>query len=307
MSAPPFLLGANLPWVRYGDFGANAWQPHGGLSRRTDLDAVEALLVTLAARGVRALRWFLLCDGRAGIRFAADGTPLGLDDALPRDVDCALSLARRSGLQLVFVLPDFLWCRPSRWHRGVQLGGRARVLRDPRRRAALVERVIDPLLEAFGEAPEVLAWDLMNEPEWVTWGVGTWRPWRGVTRRQMRAYLAAVVERVHARTRHLATVGSASTRWLPLVQGLGLDVYQPHWYDRRERRSPLARPVASLGLDRPAWLGELPTRGSRLGVSEILHRASGAGYAGGFVWSAMAGDRWSDVQAALDGLSLHRA
>ena len=30
-----FVLGANLPWVRYGgDFGANAWSPGGGLATR---------------------------------------------------------------------------------------------------------------------------------------------------------------------------------------------------------------------------------------------------------------------------------
>jgi hypothetical protein len=300
-AAPAFLIGANLPWVRYGDFGANAWQPRGGLALRNDLPLVEAQLVELAAHGVRALRWFLLCDGRAGVRFAPDGTPLGYDGALERDVDAALGLAGRAGLQVVFVVLDFHWCRRRRVHRRVPLGGHARVLRDDRRRAALLDRVLDPLLQRFGDAPEVLAWDLMNEPEWVTFGLGTWRPW-AVTRSQMRAYLAGGVERVHARTRHLATVGSASTRWLGLVRGLGLDVYQPHWYDALDSRAPLSHTVSGLELDRPAWLGELPTRGSRHRPRALLEAARRAGYAGAFFWSARASDRRTDAQAALDAL-----
>jgi hypothetical protein len=302
----PFLLGANLPWLRYGDFGANAWQPRGGVSCREDLPAVEAQLVTLAARGVRALRWFVLCDGRAGVRFASDGTPLGLDDALARDVETALGLARRSGLQLVLVLLDFAWCRRARVHRGVQLGGHAGVLRTPRKRRALLERVIAPLLERFGNAPEVLAWDLMNEPEWVVFGLGTWRPW-ALGRRAVRDYLAGAAALVHAHTRHFATVGSASARWLDLVRDLGLDVYQPHWYDAIDRRAPLERPLAHLQLDRPAWLGEIPTSGSRYAPDEIFEAARRAGYAGAFFWSARARDAASDWTAALEALERWRA
>jgi hypothetical protein len=306
MRSGEFLLGVNLPWVRYGDFGANAWQPHGGLSCREDLPAIEAQFVTLAARGVRALRWFVLCDGRAGVRFAADGTPLGLDEALGRDVETALGLARRSGLQLVLVLLDFTWCRRGRVHRGVQIGGRGGVLRTPRKRRALLDRVIAPLLERFGDAPEVLAWDLMNEPEWVVFGLGTWRPW-ALGRGALRDYLAGGTALVHAHTRHFATVGSASARWLDVVRDLGLDVYQPHWYDALDRRAPLARPIADLRLDRPAWLGEVPTRGSRLRPDQILEAARQGGYAGAFVWSARAADAHSDWTAALGAIERWRA
>jgi hypothetical protein len=69
-----FVLGANLPWIRYGgDFGANAWSPEGGLSTRPD-DRQRALTVLLRLRdlGVTRVRWFFLCDLRAGVRFRED-------------------------------------------------------------------------------------------------------------------------------------------------------------------------------------------------------------------------------------------
>src|SRR5689334_21314549 len=89
----PFLLGANLPWVEYGEFGCNAWHPEGGLSRRRDLARVAETLKATAAHGVTAVRWFILCDGRAGIRFDRAGTPEGPDASLFEDLETALALA----------------------------------------------------------------------------------------------------------------------------------------------------------------------------------------------------------------------
>jgi hypothetical protein len=89
-------------------------------------------------------------------------------------------------------------------------------------------------------------------------------------------------------------VGSASTRWLALVQGLGLDFYQPHWYDRFEAVAPLATPVADLACDRPVVLGEFPTRGSRSDPEVVLTTARRAGYAGALYWSVMADDSATD-------------
>src|SRR5688500_2891984 len=90
-SPPPFLLGANLPWVHYGiDFGANAWRPEGGMAQQDERAQIELTFAGLAASGVQCVRWFLFCDGRAGIRFSDGGRPIGLDDFVFRDVDAAL-------------------------------------------------------------------------------------------------------------------------------------------------------------------------------------------------------------------------
>src|ERR687891_358199 len=81
ISQPPFLMGANLPWVHYGiDFGANAWRPDGGIAQPEEREEVEKAFAQLTVSGVQYVRWFLLCDGRAGIRFTDGGTPLSLDD-----------------------------------------------------------------------------------------------------------------------------------------------------------------------------------------------------------------------------------
>lgn len=288
-----FVLGVNLPWVRYGDFGANAWQPSGGLAVTADLGWLADRLQQVRGCGATALRWFLFCDGRAGIEFDETGIARRLDDTIWRDVEAAFKVTTDAGLRLVPVLFDYLWCTPARLHRGVQLGGRRSQLLTAGGRAALVDRVVAPMLDRYGAEPAVLAWDVFNEPEWVTLGVGTWRPWRSVPRDTMREWLRQLVDAVHGLTGHAATVGSASVRWLDLVRGIGLDVYQPHWYEHLEAGAPLAAPLAPLALDRPAWLGEFPTRSRRRTAADACEAARAAGYVGAFAWSVLADDQES--------------
>jgi len=115
-----FLVGVNLPWLDYGcDFGTNAWQPEGGLARQERRQRLTPIFEALAARGIRAVRWFMLGAGRSGIRWAGDGSPLAPDDRFFPDVDSALDLARAHGLGVLFTLIDFLWFRRPRVRRGV--------------------------------------------------------------------------------------------------------------------------------------------------------------------------------------------
>jgi len=295
-----FGLGANLPWVRYGgDFGANAWSPEGGLATRTaDQQRVLDVLLRLRQAGVTRLRWFFLCDARAGIRFRADGAPLEIQSEAWRDIDCALDLVRKAGLSLMPVLFDFHLCRPRRTVNGVQTGGRSRLISHADLRARLLDNIIGPLLANYGRAPEIDAWDLFNEPEWATFGIGTWNPVSSVSKATMRGFLHAAAARVHAVTRQQVTVGNASALTLSLVRGLGLDFYQPHWYDRFEVRAPLGRHTATLDCDAPVVLGEFPTCNSARTPAELLDTAEQSGYAAAYFWSALADDRFTHLEQA---------
>jgi len=298
-----FLLGLNLPWIRYGlDFGANRWQPGGGLARPENREALLRCLDRAAALRPGLLRWFLLCDGRAGIRFDERGDALGLDAHLLSDLDAAIAATRARGLRLLLVLFDYLWLARVRRRDGVLLGGRRALIADARRRERLLATVVAPILERFGADPTVAAWEALNEPEWATLGLGTWDPRKAVGAAVMRQFLGEIAALVHTRTCQQATVGLASAEGLELARGLGLDFYEVHWYDRLAARAPLERPVATLALDRPLLLGEFPTRGSARPPAAIVEAARRAGYSGALAWSLLAEDPASDGAACEQAL-----
>jgi hypothetical protein len=293
-----FAVGANLPWLDYGqDFGGNAWRPAGGLARPDRRERMRRALGELAASGATLVRWWLLGDGRAGLREDAAGRVLGLDDRFFGDVDAAVEGLREAGLRAVFVLLDFLWLDAARFVNGVRLGGRRDHIRDASARARLVEAVLAPIAQRYGAEPAVAGWDLMNEPEWATLAVGTLDPRRSVSRRQMRAFLAEAVAAFRGRATQPVSVGLASARWLSLLDGLPLDHHQVHWYESLDPLTTLVRPVEALGLDRPLLLGEFPTRGASVPPRVILQMAREAGYAGALAWSALAADRATDAVA----------
>ena len=303
---PGFLLGVNLPWLGYGcDFGANAWQPQGGVSQGERRQRLRQAFAALEGHGLRWVRWFMLCDGRAGLQVAPDGTPAGLDDCFFADADAAVSLAAEYGLRLMFVLVDFHWFGPAEQVGGVQIRGRADLVTQPRRQSALLERVIAPVLERYGRHPAVWAWDVINEPEWVTRRIAV-RGRRGVPARVMRGFIAAVVAAVRRHTGQRVTVGLVGTRGLGLVRGLDLDFHQFHWYDSVQDQVPLEPHVSGLALDRPVLLGEFPTIGSPRVPMALVEAAYRGGYGGALAWSLLASDTASDPArsgATLAGLA----
>lgn len=300
-----FFVGVNLPWLTYGcDFGANGWQPDGGVGRPERLARVQEVFERLADAELRHVRWFVLCDGRAGVRFDEHDMPQGLDRFVFRDLDAALAAAARNGLSLTLVLFDFLWCARRRTVNGVRLGGRRKALGSQRARGLLLDRVIRPLLQRYGHEPAIATWDLFNEPEWATLGYGALNPLTSLCPRRMRVVLRDLVQLVRSETRHPVTVGLASHRGLRLLEGIELDLYQVHWYDRR---SPFLAHSPGGWRGKPLLLGEFPTSDSRKGTLEILQAAKERGYCGAFGWSALAADPHSHLEALEEAVGKWRA
>jgi hypothetical protein len=294
--AARFVVGANLPWVGYGtDVGSSAWYPAGGLSAQpAALHLLDETFAALAGDGVSMVRTFLLCDARSGVRFDGHGVPTGLDDAVFPDMDTLLAAARRHHVGLMPVLLDFYLCAPSAIVDDVQLGGRSRLFTDAVARRAFVDFVLRPIVERYGGDETIVAWDVMNEPEWCL-GIGPLPRGSGVPLDVLQDFLGQAVQCVRDYGRQPVTVGCAGTSRLELVRPLDLDFYQVHWYEKFGWAA-LEQPVADLGLgDRAVILGEFPGR-SRF-VVDVLETAKRAGYAGALVWSVLANDDQSAYPA----------
>jgi hypothetical protein len=306
-----FVVGANLPWVGYGtDIGASAWYPGGGLSvQPASRELLDRTFATLHRDGVSLVRTFLLCDARSGVRVDDDGVPAGLDDCVFPDIDALLASAAQHHIGLMPVLVDFHLCKAPQIVNGVQLGGRSHFITDPAARSAFVDRVFRPIVERYRDEPAIVAWDVMNEPEWClgralrhALGAGhalrhglRWRSSgvrSGVSFEALQEFLRQSVGCIQACTRQPVTIGCAGTWLLDLVTPLGLDFYQVHWYERFGWPA-LERPVAELGLDRPVILGEFSGVRSQWGIADVLDTARRAGYRAAFVWSLLSEDSHS--------------
>lgn len=331
---PRFVHGCNYPWstdgtvVYYGlDFGENVWGSHLGVTSR--LPAIARDLEGMAALGFTTVRWFVFCDGRAGIVFDDRGYPTGLDDHFFPDLDAALSLAAGVGLQLCLVLLDHHWM-----FRGVRQviadpvsgdlleaalpSGRARVLRDAAGREALFSAVLEPVVSRYGPGgarsdlgPAIFAWELMNEPDFV---VEEWEQDLSshVAEPIRFADLAELVARfngmVHLRSNALTTIGCARLRnlWSWENPGLGIDLLQIHSYPNLNKPAQdidiFGQRPDEFGVFRPLLLGEFPgdplnqhplgVRPPEWSLEDYLEWGLAAGLAGAWPWSFSGTDRY---------------
>ncbi len=213
-----FFLGANLPWITYGcDFGANAWHPGGGVSHPGHRELLANCFRDLSKIGVRLVRWFMLCDGRAGLRFSR--FKVSLDASVFPDVDAALDTAGQFGIRVMFVILDFHWFDPPQVERGVQAAGRGPYLTNRFLRGRMLHNAVRPILRRYGQHPAIHSWDVFNEPEWVIRDVCAWAPEGASTLRSFRHFVKEVADLVHSETTQPATLGLARRSSLNLFDG----------------------------------------------------------------------------------------
>src|SRR5262245_19870171 len=256
-----------------------------------------------ASRGDMAVaRVFLCADGRACPEFGLDGHVMGFDDgAFYDDVDALLGAASRAGVRLIVTIFDYGLARRATTVAGVQLGGHADLIRIPEQRQRFFDDALAPLLRRYANHPAILAWQPINEPEWVLEELPE-RIRQGidyVPLEAMRAFVRQTAEYVHRLSPvHDVTIGSARRNWTPFWTGLGLDGFGVHWYETlRDEPFPFRR--CPEELDRPCYIEEVPTAGTRRRASELLASAQSSRYAGLALWSCRARDPYSDLSAAL--------
>lgn len=334
-----YIHGCNYPWstdgttVFYGmDFGANVWGSHLGVSTRRA--AVARDFADMAALGFTAARWFLFCDGRSGIVYDESGLPAGVDAHLFTDLDAALEIARDVEIRIAFVLFDhrllFSGVRETiadpvtgSLLEGRLPEGRARMLLSAAGRDAVMTRVLEPLVRRYGRSGEradldasVLAYEFMNEPDWV---IEEWE--RDLSRHVARPLpfqvagelVSRLSNLVHAHTSALTTMAAARLHnlWAWDDDALGLDVLQVHSYPNTkhpERDADVfGMHAGSLGVRRGVILGEFagdpakhPEGASPPAwtLEEYLEFALASGYAGAWPWSFSGTDAYGYVPPA---------
>lgn len=293
-----FMLGVNYPWYDFGsDFGGLAAWGTAGVAASAPQHA--AALARMREHGAGVVRWWMFPDFRGdAVRFDDAGEPQGLAGTAIADIHEALALAEQADVYLELCLFSFDAFRPTVVVGGVKITGLSPIVRQPKLRGAFIERVVRPVARAAAESPyahRLVAWDVMNEPEWAITGRNpygdpkytTMEGLDAVEHGEMETFLAEVIQGLRQESRAKITVGSAGVKWARAWRRLDVDFYQVNWYDWLERWRPHDRPPSAYGLgDKPVVVGEFPAKGlggfSLLSLTRDWYRA---GYAGALGWA----------------------
>ncbi len=302
-----FMYGANWAWRSFaGDFGGvSSW----GLAGVDGNPAPFAdALAQMKAAGASVIRWWmfprLLTDT---IQWGPDGAPAGIAPSLVADVQRALALADAADVYIMLTPFSFDNFRPTTWENGVFSRSLAPMVTDPTLRQEVMDNLLGPIADAVAQSPyrkRMIAWDVMNEPEWAITGSSLTgdpdfpaQPGLDlVTHGQMEAFLGEAANVLRARSGALISVGGAAIKWAKAWSRIALDFYQFHYYDWVYEWFPFTTvTLASVGVtDKPVVMGEFPADGvsaipskglPALNASELASALSANGYAGALSWA----------------------
>jgi hypothetical protein len=283
-----FPVGMNYPWQNYGtDFGISAWGDMGIQSKRTQLDID---FQQISDSGVEIIRWFVLCDGRSSPEFNVQGYPTTLEEDFYDDMDTLLDIAEKHHLFVVPVLFDFYWLGSAEIINGTQMGGHADTFYDVDKKDSLVENVILPIFDHYGEHPSIYAWDIINEPEHAMTNPDDSWIGDGISSTDMIVFVSELTDMIHQHTEHLSTVGSVDfdnmqANW----SDSKLDILQFHYYNEQPFEL-----INTLEDDRPIVVGEFSS--TENSVPNMLSSIHNADFSGAWVWSYQAEDQHSDIR-----------
>ncbi len=294
-----FAYGVNYAWHDFGgDFGGVTPWGIDGVAARTATYGAE--LADMKAHGASLVRWWMFPDFRGdGVQFDGSDAPTGLGATTLADVGAALQLAADNDLYLMLTIFSFDNFRPTRDEAGIRVRGLRPMIRDAGQRQDLLDLVVAPIAAAVEASPHrdrMLAWDVINEPEWAITGAslyggdqdfdpnGELEP---VSHAEMEAFLADVITVLRANSSAQISIGATAFKWAHAWQNLDTDFHQFHMYEWIDTYWPHDNPPSTYDLDdKPVVMGEFPL-GNLTATDpylDVLDAMYTQGYAGALGW-----------------------
>lgn len=270
-----FMYGVNWAWKRWcGDFGGiSAW---GFMGVAADRQAFSADLAQMKAAGASVIRWWMFPRFLSeSILWNADDTPSGIGGTLVADIQAALELAQEHDVYLMLTPFSFDNFYPTSEEGGILSRSIRPMVVDAEKRQRLLENLVRPVARAVQQSPyrrRLIAWDLINEPEWAMTGPNMYGgedfepnpDCEAVTHAQMKTFLDELAAVFRQETPGaLITVGGAAIKWGTAWKEVDQDFYSLHYYDWVYQWYPYETVTPeSIGLTgKPVVIGEYPIQG----------------------------------------------
>ncbi|RNC84589.1 MAG: T9SS C-terminal target domain-containing protein [Balneola sp.] len=291
-----WLNGGNIAWVNFAsDVGPG----------NTALDDFEAMFQQVQENGGNAMRFWVHITGGTTPTWSGNNVT-GLGDGTIEDLENILDLAWENNVSMILCLWSFDMLRIEN---GTTITDRAKaLLEDSTLTEVYIENALVPMVEALGDHPALLAWEIFNEPEGMSNEFG-WDFNRHVPMSAIQRFVNQTAGAIH-RTDPDALVSNGSWSFHSLAttnssvsknyysdeeliaaggDSLGiLDFYMVHYYDwAGTALSPFHHDKSSWGLDKPVVVGEFGVPEDDLfGVpqEDMYETLFQRGYAGALVW-----------------------
>ncbi|MCS6823338.1 MAG: cellulase family glycosylhydrolase [Cytophagaceae bacterium] len=302
----------NIAWNNYGwDFGNNAAGYGGG----NGYDPLwwENTFNDIKLHGGNCVRIWIHCKAEHNPLFNSSGFCTGLNTNFFNHLDDLLLRAENHNLMVIFCLFDFMLADV----------GRHDLIKDVHKTQAYINNALKPMVQRYAGKCNLLAWEIINEPEWIMSGVPGAGNHAGapVTISEMQRFVGMCASVIHRNSSKYVTVGSTSIKWnstvTPAVQNYWtdamlrnatsddpfayLDFYQIHYYDwMGNSLSPFATLKSYWQLDKPVLIGETGDNGN-YNFQQQYNLSYQNGYAGTLMWAYKSGGAaaWNDFKNAM--------
>jgi hypothetical protein len=322
-----FINGCNIPWHLYSqDFGT-----HYQLGTQYDTAWFENAFTQCQAHGINCTRFWLFTDGATSPEFdTITGNVTGLDTNFFSNLDDIFKRALKHNIMLIPSIWDFSMTNND-YALGRYGGMHASLIQDSSKTRSFINNALIPMVQRYANQCNLLAWEVINEPEWsmnVQYG-GTQT--QVVNASEMQRFVGMIAEAIHKNSTKMVTVGSASLRynsdkWDVTTPCVGnywkdqaiqnaytkplayLDFYEIHYYDWMNdiiSFDPYKSccPESYWLLDKPTLIGESQGNSTKHTSPDELYDAYIHNWAGVLFWSFSAGSdnmgQFSDFNSAL--------
>lgn len=300
-----FVAGFNLAWINFaGDVGD---QPLNATAFRAAMKAVSD-------SGGNTMRVWLSTNGSKDPVFGSDGLVTGLGPKTIANVQQMLAIAKENKMLLVLTLLTHNFLQSGQ---GGNLDNNKKLLATDAGLKAYIDNAVVPLATAIGKDPNLLCWEVANEPEGMVESVG-WTSQR-IAKADVQKFTNRMAGAIHrAVPGVLVSTGTVQASYLgwytdDALKAAGadadgkLDFYMVHYYGwNGTGNSPFHKGAAAWGVDKPLVVGEFASSSWSPGtastskmqdaesVDTLLENLYKNGYAGGLFWQYQpdAGDTW---------------
>jgi hypothetical protein len=312
---PLFISGMNIAWNNFArDVGDS---PLGN----SGITAFVNQFKQIKSAGGNAVRWWLHTDGQADPKFNDQtGAVTGLGTNTINNVRQVLDSAYNYGIVVSLCLFSFdLLNNETNNKTSVQMDRNEKFLTVPANLDSYIQNALRPMLQAVGNHPAIMCWEVFNEPEGMSSDAGGWAT-RKIAMSHILRFTAKIAAEVHSSTKKMASSGiheyGKMKTWYSdakLKQASGnndakayLDFYMAHYYPQYigTSGSPFHNPASYWQMDRPILIGEFPAQswGPGTGYSNIqpntamtitkaYEYAYDNGYCGALSWSMTEGEK----------------